>query len=72
MDSPHDQQQSALLSRIIANINKLNHNIRQVNKRLETINKSTEEVALTANMWSGYNESVQIYLNSTKGQLSKK
>ncbi|CEG71810.1 hypothetical protein RMATCC62417_07479 [Rhizopus microsporus] len=71
MESPHDQQQSALLSRIIINVSKLNENIGQLNKKIEIINSNTADVALVANMWSGYNESVQIYLDSIKEQQQR-
>ncbi|GAB5588878.1 DASH complex subunit dad4 [Umbelopsis nana] len=65
MENPHEQQQNALLSRIVANVVKLNQVVTDLNERLEDINKHNNDIALIAQMWSTYGASVQIHLEST-------
>lgn len=72
MENPHEQQQSALLSRIVANISKLNHNMVKVNQKLEVLNKNNSDIEQIAHMWTAYDKSVRIHLDNQKDLLNKK
>ncbi|KAG2234718.1 DASH complex subunit dad4 [Thamnidium elegans] len=64
MENPHEEQQSALLYRIIANVRKLNQNMNKVNDKLETINKANRETEKISQVWAAYNSSVKIHLDN--------
>ncbi|CAO0789670.1 unnamed protein product [Mucor circinelloides] len=66
MENPHEQQQIALLSRIIANVSKLNKSMEDMNTKLESINKDNSDIALISDMWSAYNGSVRIHIDDAK------
>ncbi|KAI9470485.1 MAG: DASH complex subunit Dad4 [Benjaminiella poitrasii] len=66
MENPHEQQQSALLARIVANITKLNQSMTELNNKLESMNKYNDDVALIGDMWSAYDKSVRIHIENTK------
>ncbi|KAI8991311.1 DASH complex subunit dad4 [Mycotypha africana] len=66
MENPYEQQQSALLIRIVTNVKRLNQTMTDLNQKLETLNRYNSDVVLIADMWSAYNESVRIHLDNTK------
>ncbi|KAI8099354.1 DASH complex subunit dad4 [Halteromyces radiatus] len=66
MENPYEQRQNALLNRIVTNVSKLNTSITELNERLEKLNKDNNDVAVIAQMWCSYDNSVQIHLESTK------
>ncbi|KAL1930006.1 hypothetical protein VTP01DRAFT_1160 [Rhizomucor pusillus] len=66
MENPHEQQQNALLGRIVSNVSKLNEAVIELNDRLEELNKNNNDIVQIARMWSSYNASSQIHLESTK------
>ncbi|KAI7898439.1 DASH complex subunit Dad4 [Cokeromyces recurvatus] len=66
MENPHEQQQSFLLARIVANINKLNQSMTELNNKLENVNKYNGDIALIGHMWSAYDDSVRIHIENTK------
>ncbi|KAI9314101.1 DASH complex subunit Dad4 [Dichotomocladium elegans] len=66
MEDPHEQQQNALLGRIVANTQVLNNSLVRLNHRLEEVNKDVNEVARLAKIWTSYRSSAQIFLETTK------
>ncbi|KAL0145809.1 DASH complex subunit Dad4 [Mucor lusitanicus] len=72
MENPHEQQQIALLSRIIANVSKLNKSMEDMNTKLESINKDNSDVVLISDMWNAYNGSVRIHIDDAKEEAKSK
>ncbi|KAI8374413.1 DASH complex subunit dad4 [Radiomyces spectabilis] len=66
MENPHEQQQNALLGRIVLNVTKLNNSVNELNERLEELSKSNNDITTIAQMWAAYSASVQIHLETTK------
>ncbi|KAF2473042.1 DASH complex, subunit Dad4 [Lindgomyces ingoldianus] len=67
MESPHEHQQSLLLSRIIVNVEKLNEAIMMLNKNLQEINIQNMDVELVAQMFKNYQSNVLFHLEATNG-----
>lgn len=65
MESPHEHQQSLLLSRIITNVEKLNEAIVVMNKSLQEINVQNMNVELVAQMFKNYQSNVLFHLEAT-------
>ncbi|KAI9788005.1 MAG: DASH complex subunit dad4 [Peltula sp. TS41687] len=65
MESPHEHQQSLLLSRIINNVEKLNEAIVVLNKSLQEINVQNMNVELVAQMFKNYQSNVLFHLEAT-------
>lgn len=65
MESPHEQQQSLLLSRIITNIEKLNEAVMVMNKSLQEVNIQNMNVELVAQMFKNYQSNVLFHLEAT-------
>ncbi|KIV86806.1 hypothetical protein PV11_02394 [Exophiala sideris] len=66
MESPHEQQQSLLLSRIITNIEKLNEAVSMMNKNLQEVNVQNMNVELVAQMFKNYQSNVLFHLEATE------
>ncbi|RUS31457.1 DASH complex subunit Dad4 [Jimgerdemannia flammicorona] len=66
MENPHEEQQNALLNRIIVNVQKLNDVVTEMTDRLQEINEHNRDIALIAQMWGNYNRSVLVQLESTQ------
>ncbi|SAM05879.1 hypothetical protein [Absidia glauca] len=66
MENPYEKRHNALLSRIVANVSRLNTSITALNERLETLNKENNDIATIAQLWSSYDNAVQIHLDSTQ------
>ncbi|KAF2723169.1 DASH complex, subunit Dad4 [Polychaeton citri CBS 116435] len=65
MESPHEHQQTLLLSRIITNIEKLNEAVMVLNKSLQEINVQNMNVELVAQMFKNYQSNVLFHLEAT-------
>lgn len=65
MESPHEHQQSLLLSRIITNVEKLNEAIVVMNKALQDINIQNMNIELVAQMFKNYQSNVLFHLEAT-------
>ncbi|KAF2167828.1 hypothetical protein M409DRAFT_21975 [Zasmidium cellare ATCC 36951] len=65
MESPHEHQQSLLLSRIITNVEKLNEAVMVLNKSLQEINVQNMNVELVAQMFKNYQSNVLFHLEAT-------
>ncbi|KAF2281550.1 DASH complex, subunit Dad4 [Westerdykella ornata] len=65
MESPHEHQQSLLISRIIVNVEKLNEAIMMLNKNLQEINIQNMDVELVAQMFKNYQSNVLFHLEAT-------
>ncbi|PKY05737.1 DASH complex, subunit Dad4 [Aspergillus campestris IBT 28561] len=66
MESPHEQQQALLLSRIINNIEKLNESVMVMNKSLQEVNVQNMNVELVAQMFKNYQSNVLFHLEATE------
>ncbi|KAI1624011.1 DASH complex subunit Dad4 [Exophiala viscosa] len=66
IESPHEQQQSLLLSRIITNIEKLNEAVAMMNKNLQDVNVQNMNVELVAQMFKNYQSNVLFHLEATE------
>ncbi|KIW44105.1 uncharacterized protein PV06_05139 [Exophiala oligosperma] len=66
MESPHEQQQSLLLSRIITNIEKLNEAVAMMNRNLQEVNVQNMNVELVAQMFKNYQSNVLFHLEATE------
>lgn len=65
MESPHEHQQSLLISRIINNVEKLNEAVVVMNKSLQDINIQNMNVELVAQMFKNYQSNVLFHLEAT-------
>ncbi|TKA72579.1 hypothetical protein B0A55_07221 [Friedmanniomyces simplex] len=66
MESPHEHQQSLLLSRIITNVEKLNESIVVLNRSLQQeINVQNMNVELVAQMFKNYQSNVLFHLEGS-------
>ncbi|KIW11786.1 hypothetical protein PV08_09058 [Exophiala spinifera] len=65
-ESPHEQQQSLLLSRIITNIEKLNEAIAMMNRNLQEVNVQNMNIELVAQMFKNYQSNVLFHLEATE------
>ncbi|GAB7339451.1 hypothetical protein MBLNU457_6080t1 [Dothideomycetes sp. NU457] len=65
MESPHEHQQTLLLSRIITNVEKLNEAVMVLNKSLQEINVQNMNVELVAQMFKNYQSNVLFHLEAT-------
>ncbi|KAK2808487.1 hypothetical protein FQN50_004695 [Emmonsiellopsis sp. PD_5] len=65
MESPHEHQQSLLLSRIITNVEKLNEAVMVLNKSLQDVNVQNLQVELVAQMFKNYQSNVLFHLEGT-------
>ncbi|KAL1610296.1 DASH complex subunit dad4 [Paraconiothyrium brasiliense] len=74
MESPHEHQQSLLLSRIIVNVEKLNEAIMTLNKNLQEINIANMDTELVSQMFKNYQSNVLFHLEGSgmKGGIGRK
>ncbi|BCR90586.1 DASH complex subunit DAD4 [Aspergillus chevalieri] len=66
MESPHEHQQTLILSRIINNIEKLNESVTVMNKSLQEVNIQNMNVELVAQMFKNYQSNVLFHLEATE------
>ncbi|BFZ53799.1 DASH complex subunit dad4 [Savitreella phatthalungensis] len=64
MENPHQEQQNAIMSRIIGNVEKLNEAVIELNKSLQTINMNNMNVELVSQMWANYSRNAGFYLET--------
>ncbi|KAH7139244.1 DASH complex subunit Dad4-domain-containing protein [Dendryphion nanum] len=64
-ESPHEHQQSLLISRIIVNVEKLNEAVMMLNKNLQEINIQNMDVELVSQMFKNYQSNVLFHLEAT-------
>ncbi|KAJ1675713.1 hypothetical protein EV182_000726 [Spiromyces aspiralis] len=65
MKNPYEEQQTAILTRIINNVAKLNDTLQDLNTRLEEINELNTDLVAFSNIWQHYQRNAAIYLHST-------
>ncbi|KAJ1920374.1 hypothetical protein H4219_001349 [Mycoemilia scoparia] len=65
MKNPYEEQQTAILTRIIGNVAKLNDTLGDLNAKLEEINELNTDMVSFSNIWQHYQRNSVIYLNST-------
>ncbi|EPY53558.1 DASH complex subunit Dad4 [Schizosaccharomyces cryophilus OY26] len=65
MNNPMEEQQSALLGRIVNNVEKLNDNVCRLNQALQNINMSNMNVELISQMWANYARNAKFHLEET-------
>ncbi|KAK2737828.1 DASH complex subunit dad4 [Myotisia sp. PD_48] len=66
MESPHEHQQSQLLSRIISNVEKLNEAVLALNTGLQEVNVQNMNIELVAQMFKNYQSNVLFHLEVTE------
>ncbi|KAG4304835.1 hypothetical protein PORY_001888 [Pneumocystis oryctolagi] len=65
MENPHEEQQNALMARIVANVEKLNEAIMEFNRCIQEINMANMNVELISQMWANYGRNVRFHLEGT-------
>ncbi|KAG4300573.1 hypothetical protein PCANB_002980 [Pneumocystis canis] len=65
MDNPHEEQQNALIARIVMNVEKLNEAVIEFNRFIQEINMANMNVELISQMWTNYGRNVRFYLEGT-------
>ncbi|EGV63809.1 DASH complex subunit dad4 [Yamadazyma tenuis] len=65
MQNPHEQAQSALLSRIINNVENLNESVVAMNKSLQEINRRNLDIEIASQLWEGYASNAAFDLERT-------
>ncbi|KAL1918855.1 uncharacterized protein VTP21DRAFT_2877 [Calcarisporiella thermophila] len=69
MENPYEEQQNAILTRIVANVEKLNDVLDELNEQLEEMNGRNQDIAVVTQMWASYSKSALLMLEST-GKLA--
>ncbi|KAK6501163.1 hypothetical protein TWF481_009011 [Arthrobotrys musiformis] len=72
MESPHESQQSLLLTRIIGNVEKLNEAVKEFNNRIREINAANMEAELFSHMWQNYQSYLEMNLEETNSLVPPK
>lgn len=70
MENPHEQQQKALLARIINSTKALNESVQDMNTLLNRINSDNKNIEILSQMWENYSQNVEYNLEAT-GQKRK-
>ncbi|EEB08851.1 DASH complex subunit Dad4 [Schizosaccharomyces japonicus yFS275] len=70
MNNPMEEQQNAILERIINNLGKLNDSVITLNKKLQQVNMANMNVELASQMWANYARNAVFHLEET-GSLKK-
>lgn len=65
MENPHAEAESALLARIINNMENLNDSVTTVNKYIHDINKQNLDIEVIAAMWDSYLRNADFNLEAT-------
>ena len=65
MENPHERVQRNVLSRIIANLERLNQSIVTLNGELAAVNEKNREIALIGQLCENYHNSVQFNIEAT-------
>ncbi|QLL33375.1 hypothetical protein HG536_0E02860 [Torulaspora globosa] len=65
MENPYEQDQMNILSRIVANIDRLNQSVTTLNQELENINRRNKNLEIMGQMCENYQNSMQFNLQAT-------
>ncbi|KAI9591751.1 hypothetical protein BDF19DRAFT_389147 [Syncephalis fuscata] len=65
MENPHEQQQSALIRRVIHNVKKLNEVLEELNDRMKDVNEHNQDIVTLSKIWSNYSRNVLFNLETT-------
>ncbi|BGP16433.1 hypothetical protein JCM10213_004011 [Rhodosporidiobolus nylandii] len=66
MNNPYEEEQQAILSRIIGTVGKLNEGMVELNKAIEEVNAYNASTAEVVELWTSYMRNVQWNLQSQK------
>ncbi|TMW62970.1 hypothetical protein Poli38472_005588 [Pythium oligandrum] len=61
---PHEEKQKALLQRIAGSVTRLNDVLKEINFQIEKSEPLREDLALTCQVWKGYESRVQLHCNA--------
>ncbi|KAG3113245.1 hypothetical protein PI124_g7766 [Phytophthora idaei] len=64
MQNPHEEKQKALLQRITGSVARLHEVIKEINTQIEKSDSFREELALTCQVWKGYESRVQSHCDT--------
>ena len=64
MENPHEQAQTALLSRIINNMENLNESVVVVNKCLQEVIRNNLDAEVLSQMWESYLRNAEFNLEA--------
>ncbi|KAF1792414.1 DASH complex subunit Dad4 [Phytophthora cactorum] len=64
MQNPHEVKQKALLQRITGSVARLHEVIKEINIKLEKSDSFREDLALTCQVWKGYESRVQSHCDT--------
>ncbi|RKP05509.1 DASH complex subunit dad4 [Thamnocephalis sphaerospora] len=65
MENPHEEQQSALIRRVIHNVKKLNEVLEELNDRMKDINECNRDIVTLSKIWGNYSRNVMFNLETT-------
>ncbi|QSL66129.1 hypothetical protein MERGE_000504 [Pneumocystis wakefieldiae] len=65
MENPHEEQQNALMARIVMNVEKLNEAIMEFNRCIQEINMANMNLELISQIWANYGRNVRFHLEGT-------
>lgn len=65
MENPYEKVQSNVLSRIIANVERLNQSVVTLNQELATVNRKNNNLEIIGQICENYHNSVQFNLEAT-------
>ncbi|GAA6038183.1 hypothetical protein JCM8097_005782 [Rhodosporidiobolus ruineniae] len=66
MNNPYEEQQEAVLSRILGTVDKLNESMLELNKEIQNVNGYNASTAEVVELWTSYMRNVQWNLQSQK------
>ncbi|CCF57176.1 hypothetical protein KAFR_0C01830 [Kazachstania africana CBS 2517] len=65
MENPYEKVQTNILSRIIANVERLNQSVTTMNQELSGINGKNKNIEIIGQICENYNNSIQFNLEAT-------
>ncbi|CCK69646.1 Dad4p KNAG_0C05480 [Huiozyma naganishii CBS 8797] len=65
MENPYDKVQSNILSRIIANVERLNQSVVTLNQELATVTQKNKQLETIGTICENYSSSMQFNLETT-------
>ncbi|GAA5886133.1 hypothetical protein JCM6882_004276 [Rhodosporidiobolus microsporus] len=66
MNNPYEEEQEAILSRILGTVEKLNESMLELNRSIEQVNAYNSSTAEVVELWTSYMRNVQWNLQSQK------
>ncbi|KAG6954473.1 hypothetical protein JG687_00011796 [Phytophthora cactorum] len=64
MQNPHEEKQKALLQRITGSVARFHEVIKEINIQIEKSDSFREDLALTCQVWKGYESRVQSHCDT--------